>query len=164
MDKKGEKKDPKAAAGKAPAGKDAKPAAKEPQKPAAKEEKKEETAEERRLREEREELKAEKKLHKKEHHRHMHEAAAGGNIMDDLGKKQIFKKYSYRGHDLKKLIDMTSYFIQIRLQVQDTTLRLFGRKIRVMMTISLLNIPDESLFVMSLLKGSFSFYMLKYKI
>ena len=106
MDKKGEKKDPKAAAGKAPAGKDAKPAAKEPQKPAAKEEKKEETAEERRLREEREELKAEKKLHKKEHHRHMHEAAAGGNIMDDLGKKQIFKKYSYRGHDLKKLIDM----------------------------------------------------------
>ena len=39
MDKKGEKKDPKAAAGKAPAGKDAKPA-KEQQKPAPKEEKK----------------------------------------------------------------------------------------------------------------------------
>ena len=37
----------------------------------------------------------------------MHEAhAAGGNIMDDLGKKQIFKKFSYRGNDLKKLIDM----------------------------------------------------------
>ena len=105
MDKKGEKKDPKAAAGKAPAGKDAKPA-KEQQKPAAKEEKKEETAEDRRLREEREEAKAEKKLHKKEHQKHMHEAHAAGNIMDDLGKKQIFKKFSYRGNDLKKLIDM----------------------------------------------------------
>ena len=108
MDKKGEKKDPKAAAGKAAAGKDAKPAAgKEAQKPEKKEEKKEETAEDRRLREEREEAKAEKKLHKKEHQKHMHEAhAAGGNIMDDLGKKQIFKKFSYRGNDLKKLIDM----------------------------------------------------------
>ena len=102
-----DKKDPKAAAGKA-AGKDAKPAAgKEAQKPEKKEEKKEETAEDRRLREEREEAKAEKKLHKKEHQKHMHEAhAAGGNIMDDLGKKQIFKKFSYRGNDLKKLIDM----------------------------------------------------------
>ena len=105
MDKKGEKKDPKAAAGKGAAGKDAKPA-KEQQKPAAKEEKKEETAEDRRLREEREEAKAEKKLHKKEHQKHMHEAHAAGNIMDDLGKKQIFKKFSYRGNDLKKLIDM----------------------------------------------------------
>ena len=107
MDKKGDKKDPKAAAGKA-AGKDTKPAAgKEAQKPEKKEEKKEETAEDRRLREEREEAKAEKKLHKKEHQKHMHEAhAAGGNIMDDLGKKQIFKKFSYRGNDLKKLIDM----------------------------------------------------------
>ena len=105
MDKKGEKKDPKAAAGKAPAGKDAKPA-KEQQKPAPKEEKKEETAEDRRLREAREEAKAEKKLHKKEHQKHMHEAHAAGNIMDDLGKKQIFKKYSYRGNDLNKLIAM----------------------------------------------------------
>ena len=104
MDKKGEKKDPKAAGGKAGA-KDAKPA-KEAQKPAPKEEKKEETAEDRRLREERGEAKAEKKLHKKEHQKHMHEAHAGGNIMDDLGKKQIFKKFSYRGNDLKKLIDM----------------------------------------------------------
>ena len=104
MDKKGDKKDPKAAAGKG-TGKDAKPA-KEAQKPAPKEEKKEETAEDRRLREEREEAKAEKKLHKKEHQKHMHEAHAGGNIMDDLGKKQIFKKFSYRGNDLKKLIDM----------------------------------------------------------
>jgi len=104
MDKKGDKKDPKAAAGKG-AGKDAKPA-KEAQKPAPKEEKKEETAEERRLKQEREEAKAEKKLHKKEHQKHMHEVQAGGNIMDDLGKKQIFKKFSYRGNDLKKLIDM----------------------------------------------------------
>ena len=112
MDKKGgDKKDPKAAAGKAGA-KDAKPAkeaqkpAKEAQKPAPKEEKKEETAEDRRLKQEREEAKAEKKLHKKEHQRHMHEVQAGGNIMDELGKKQIFKKFSYRGNDLKKLIDM----------------------------------------------------------
>ena len=104
MDKKGDKKDPKAAAGKG-AGKDAKPA-KEAQKPAPKEEKKEETAEDRRLKQEREEAKAEKKLHKKEHQKHMHEIQAGGNIMDDLGKKQIFKKFSYRGNDLKKLIDM----------------------------------------------------------
>ena len=104
MDKKGDKKDPKAAAGKG-AGKDAKPV-KEAQKPAPKEEKKEETAEERRLKQEREEAKAEKKLHKKEHQKHMHEIQAGGNIMDDLGKKQIFKKFSYRGNDLKKLIDM----------------------------------------------------------
>ena len=104
MDKKGEKKDPKAAGGKAGA-KDAKPT-KEAQKPAPKEEKKEETAEDRRLREEREEAKAEKKLHKKEHQKHIHEAQTGGNIMDDLGKKQIFKKFSYRGNDLKKLIDM----------------------------------------------------------
>ena len=105
MDKKGgDKKDPKAAAGKA-GGKDAKPA-KEAPKQEKKEEKKEETAEDRRLREEREEAKAEKKLHKKEHQKHMHEAHAGGNIMDDLGKKQIFKKFSYRGNDLKKLIDM----------------------------------------------------------
>ena len=105
MDKKGgDKKDPKAAAGKG-TGKDAKPA-KEAPKQEKKEEKKEETAEDRRLREEREEAKAEKKLHKKEHQKHMHEAHAGGNIMDDLGKKQIFKKFSYRGNDLKKLIDM----------------------------------------------------------
>ena len=104
MDKKGgDKKDPKAAAGKGK-GKDEKP--KEAPKQEKKEEKKEETAEDRRLREEREEAKAEKKLHKKEHQKHMHEAHTGGNIMDDLGKKQIFKKFSYRGNDLKKLIEM----------------------------------------------------------
>ena len=104
MDKKGAQKDAKGGA--KGDKKDAKPAAKEAQKPAPKEEKKEETAEDRRLKQEREELKAEKKLHKKEHQKHMHEAQAGGNIMDDLGKKQIFKKFSYRGNDLKKLIDM----------------------------------------------------------
>ena len=93
MDKKGgDKKD-----------KDAKP---QQQKPAPKEEKKEETAEERRLKAEREELKAEKKLHKKEHQKHLHEAHAAGNVMDDLSKKQVFKKYTYRGNDIGKLLNM----------------------------------------------------------
>ena len=93
MDKKGgDKKD-----------KDAKP---QQQKPAPKEEKKEETAEERRQKAEREELKAEKKLHKKEHQKHLHEAHAAGNVMDDLSKKQVFKKYTYRGNDIGKLLDM----------------------------------------------------------
>ena len=80
--------------------------AKQQQKQAPKEEKKEETAEERRQKAEREELKAEKKAHKKEHQRHLHEAHAAGNVMDDLSKKQVFKKYSYRGNDLGKLLDM----------------------------------------------------------
>ena len=93
MDKKGgDKKD-----------KDAKP---QQQKPAPKEEKKEETAEERRQKAEREELKAEKKLHKKEHQKHLHEAHAAGNVMDDLSKKQVFKKYTYRGNDIGKLLNM----------------------------------------------------------
>ena len=72
----------------------------------AKEEKKEETAEERRQKAEREELKAEKKLHKKEHQKHLHEQHAAGNVMDDLSKKQVFKKYNYRGHDIGKLLSM----------------------------------------------------------
>ena len=93
MDKKGgDKKD-----------KDAKP---QQQKPAPKEEKKEETAEERRQKAEREELKAEKKAHKKEHQKHLHEMHAGGNVMDDLSKKQVFKKFTYRGNDLGKLLEM----------------------------------------------------------
>ena len=93
MDKKGgDKKD-----------KDAKP---QQQKAPPKEEKKEETAEERRQKAEREELKAEKKLHKKEHQKHLHEAHAAGNVMDDLSKKQVFKKYNYRGHDIGKLLSM----------------------------------------------------------
>jgi len=71
-----------------------------------KEEKKEETADERRKREERETAKEEKKLHKKEQHRHQKEAHAAGNIMEDLSKKQVFKKYTYRGNDLGKLIEM----------------------------------------------------------
>jgi hypothetical protein len=33
-------------------------------------------------------------------------APAEGNIMDDLTKKQAFKKFSYRGEDLTKLINM----------------------------------------------------------
>ena len=81
------------------------PAKQEKQAP-AKEDKKEETAEERRQKAEREELKAEKKLHKKEHQKHLHEAHAAGNVMDDLSKKQVFKKYTYRGNDIGKLLDM----------------------------------------------------------
>jgi len=83
--------------------KDAKP---QQQKAPPKEEKKEETAEERRQKAEREELKAEKKLHKKEHQKHLHEAHAAGNVMDDLSKKQVFKKYTYRGNDIGKLLNM----------------------------------------------------------
>ena len=79
---------------------------KAPAKEEKKEEKKEETAEERRLKAEREELKAEKKLHKKEHQKHLHEAHAAGNVMDDLSKKQVFKKYTYRGNDIGKLLNM----------------------------------------------------------
>ena len=91
MDKKGDKKEEKP---------------KQQQKAPAKEEKKEETAEERRQKEEREALKEEKKLHKKEHQRHLHEAHAAGNVMDDLSKKQVFKKFNYRGKDIGTLISM----------------------------------------------------------
>ena len=83
--------------------KDAKP---QKQQQAPKEEKKEETAEDRRLKQEREELKAERKAHKKEHQKHLHEAHAAGNVMDDLSKKQVFKKFTYRGKDLGKLLEM----------------------------------------------------------
>ena len=83
--------------------KDAKP---KQEKAPAKEEKKEETAEERRQKEEREALKEEKKLHKKEHQRHLHEAHAAGNVMDDLSKKQVFKKFNYRGKDIGTLMAM----------------------------------------------------------
>jgi hypothetical protein len=34
------------------------------------------------------------------------EVAEGGNIMDDLTKKQAFKKFSYRGEDITKLLAM----------------------------------------------------------
>ena len=84
--------------------KDAKP--KEQQKAPAKEEKKEETAEDRRKKEEQEAAKLEKKLHKKEHHKHALEAKAAGNVMDDLSKKQVFKKFNYRGRDIGKLLEM----------------------------------------------------------
>ena len=84
--------------------KDAKP--KEQQQKAPKEEKKEETAEDRRKKEEQEAAKLEKKLHKKEHHKHALEAKAAGNVMDDLSKKQVFKKFNYRGKDIGTLLDM----------------------------------------------------------
>ena len=113
MDKKGgEKKDAKGGDKK-----DAKPDAKKAA--PAKEEKKEETNEERRAREEKEAAKEEKKLHKKEQHKKAHEAhAAGGNVMDDLSKKQVFKKFTYRGNDLGKLLsldmDETSKLLRAR--------------------------------------------------
>ena len=31
---------------------------------------------------------------------------ASGNIMDDLSKKQAFKKFSYRGEDITKLLSL----------------------------------------------------------
>ena len=85
--------------------KDAKPKEQQQQK-APKEEKKEETAEDRRKKEEQEAAKLEKKLHKKEHHKHALEAKAAGNVMDDLSKKQVFKKFNYRGKDIGKLLEM----------------------------------------------------------
>ena len=85
--------------------KDAKPKEQQQQK-APKEEKKEETAEDRRKKEEQEAAKLEKKLHKKEHHKHALEAKAAGNVMDDLSKKQVFKKFNYRGQDIGKLLEM----------------------------------------------------------
>jgi hypothetical protein len=34
-------------------------------------------------------------------------ASAGtGNVMDDLSKKQAFKKFSYRGEDINKLLSL----------------------------------------------------------
>ena len=47
----------------------------------------------------------EKNLHKKEHHKHALEVKAAGNVMDDLSKKQVFKKFTYRGNDIGKLLD-----------------------------------------------------------
>ena len=41
--------------------------------------------------------------------------------MHDLGKKQIFKKYSYRGNDLKKLL---------RMSYDEMSLQLYSRKRR----------------------------------
>ena len=45
----------------------------------------------------------------------MLEVQARGNIMDDFGKKQIFKKQSYRGNDLKKLLGMS--YVEMSLQL-----------------------------------------------
>jgi small subunit ribosomal protein S15e len=123
MDKKGDKKDAKGAGDK----KDAKP---QQQKAPAKEEKKEETAEERRQKEEREALKEEKKLHKKEHQRHLHEAHAAGNVMDDLSKKQVFKKFNYRGNDIGKLLSMNMDELaqQLRSRQRRRLKRKMGKK------------------------------------
>ena len=81
-------------------------AAKKEQKPAKAEAPKEETAEEKRQREEKEALKREKKEHKHEAHLKAMEAKEGGGVMDELSKKQVFKKFSYRGLDLGALINM----------------------------------------------------------
>ena len=67
--------------------------------------KKEETNAEKRAREEKEELKKERKEHKHQAHQHAHDVHAG-NIMDDLAKRQVFKKFSYRGLDIGKLLNM----------------------------------------------------------
>ena len=34
------------------------------------------------------------------------ESTGEGNIMDDLSKKQAFKKFSYRGEDITKLLGL----------------------------------------------------------
>lgn len=83
--------------------KDAKP--KEQQKAPAKEEKKKKQLKiEERKRNKKQPN--QKKLHKKEHHKHALEAKAAGNVMDDLSKKQVFKKFNYRGRDIGKLLEM----------------------------------------------------------
>ena len=57
-----------------------------------------------------EELKRERKEHKHEAHlraHKAHEVGAAGNVMDDLSKKQAYKKFAYRGLDITKLISLT---------------------------------------------------------
>jgi len=34
------------------------------------------------------------------------ESSEAGNIMDDLSKKQAYKKFSYRGEDITKLLGL----------------------------------------------------------
>ena len=70
-----------------------------------KEEKKEETAEERRVREEKEALRKERKEKKKAHTKLVHDQHAG-NVMEDIAKKQAFRKFSYRGEDLTKILNL----------------------------------------------------------
>ena len=106
MNKKGKKEAPAKEPVTTPAAKDpkVKEVAKEPTKPA------EESNAERRAREEREELKRERKEHKHEAHlraHKAHEGGAAGNVMDDLSKKQAYKKFAYRGLDITKLISLT---------------------------------------------------------
>ena len=87
--------------------------------------KKEETNAEKRAREEKEALKKERKEHKHEAHHRAHEVHAG-NIMEDLAKKQVFKKFSYRGLDIGKLINMN--MDQIAQQLRSRQRRRLKRK------------------------------------
>lgn len=84
--------------------KDAKP--KEQQKAPAKEEKKKKQLKIEERKRNKKQPNQKKKLHKKEHHKHALEAKAAGNVMDDLSKKQVFKKFNYRGRDIGKLLEM----------------------------------------------------------
>ena len=79
--------------------------------------KKEETNAEKRAREEKEALKKERKEHKHEAHQHAHDVHAG-NIMEDLSKKQVFKKFSYRGLDIGKLLNMNMDEISQQLRAR----------------------------------------------
>ena len=101
MNKKGKKEAPAKELVATPAAKDpkVKEVAKEPAKPA---EPAEESNAERRARE--------RKEHKHEAHlraHKAHEGGAAGNVMDDLSKKQAYKKFAYRGLDITKLISLT---------------------------------------------------------
>ena len=102
MNKKGKKEAPAKELVATPAAKDpkVKEVAKEPAKPA---EPAEESNAERRAREERKEHKHE--AHLRAHK--AHEGGAAGNVMDDLSKKQAYKKFAYRGLDITKLISLT---------------------------------------------------------
>ena len=89
---------------------------------------KEETNAERRAREEKEELKREKKEHKHEAHLKAHEAHAGGALMEDLSKKQAFKKFSFRGLDINKLLTMN--MDELSLQLRSRQRRRLRRKLQ----------------------------------
>ena len=95
---------------------------------------KEETNAERRAREEKEELKKEKKEHK-------HEAHAGGALMEDLSKKQAFKKFSFRGLDINKLLTMN--MDELSQQLRSRQRRRLRRKLQ----------PHYSTFIKKLLEA-----------
>ena len=95
---------------------------------------KEETNAERRAREEKEELKREKKEHK-------HEAHACGALMEDLSKKQAFKKFSFRGLDINKLLTMN--MDELSQQLRSRQRRRLRRKLQ----------PHYSTFIKKLLEA-----------